>query len=156
MSQHSRHVQPQRSCTVRPARPGDFNAMAGLALQLGYECTGEEIEERLSHMQDPNCYAIFVAEVAGGQIAGWIGAYLFRSVETESCAEINGLVVEQSIRSRGIGRLLLDAAEEWGRRIGCDTMSVRSNVKRDRAHRFYESNGYRHTKTQKEFRKTLR
>lgn len=130
--------------------------MAGLALQLGYECTSEEIEERVGHMQDSNCYAVFVAELPGGHIAGWIGAYLFRSVETGSCAEINGLVVDQSIRSRGIGRLLLDAAEEWGRRIGCDTMSVRSNFKRDRAHRFYESNGYRHVKTQKEFQKTLR
>ena len=155
MSQRSGLVKPGPACTVRPARPGDFNAMAGLAQQLGYECTAKEIEERLSQMQDPNCYAVFVAELAGGQIAGWVGAYLFRSVETGSWAEINGLVVEQSIRSHGIGRLLLDAAEEWGRRIGCDTMSVRSNLKRDRAHRFYESNGYRHVKTQKQFRKPL-
>jgi GNAT superfamily N-acetyltransferase len=155
MSQHSSLVKTESACAVRPARPGDFNAMAGLAQQLGYECTGEQIEERLSHMQDPDSYAVFVAELAGGEIAGWIGTYLFRSVETGSCAEINGLVVEQNIRSRGIGRLLLDAAEEWGRRIACDTMSVRSNLIRDRAHRFYERNGYRYVKTQKEFRKTL-
>jgi GNAT superfamily N-acetyltransferase len=106
-------------------------------------------------MGDGSQYAVFVAELPGGQIIGWIGAYLFRSVETASYAEINGLVVEQAIRSRGIGELLLTAAEEWARSIGCDAISVRSNVERDRAHRFYTNNGYEHVKTQKEFHKSL-
>lgn len=139
---------------VRPAQPRDCEGMANLAGQLGYACTGEEVRKRLSHMQDTNQYAVFVAELPGGQIAGWIGAYLFRSVETGSCAEINGLVVDQSIRSRGIGKILLDAAEQWAWSIGCDAISVRSNIKRDRAHRFYTNNGYEHVKTQKEFRKS--
>jgi hypothetical protein len=34
-------------------------------------------------------------------------------------------------------------------------MSVRSNVIRDRAHKFYERQGYEHYKTQKAFRKPL-
>jgi len=34
-------------------------------------------------------------------------------------------------------------------------MSVRSNVIRDRAHKFYERQGYEHCKTQKAFRKRL-
>ncbi len=129
--------------------------MACLAVQLGYECKGREVQERLNLMQDRTQYAVFVAELAEGQIAGWVGAYLFRSVETGSCAEINGIVVEQSTRSHGIGRALLHAAEEWGRSLGCNDISVRSNVKRDRAHQFYITNGFQHVKTQKEFRKSL-
>ena len=129
--------------------------MACLAVQLGYECSGREVQERLNRMEDRTQYAVFVAETAEGKIAGWIGAYLFRSVETASCAEINGIVVEQTMRSAGIGKMLLHAAEEWGRSLGCSEISVRSNIKRDRAHQFYCDNGYRHTKTQKEFRKTL-
>lgn len=148
-------VMLQLACTVRPAQPKDCDAMAYLAVQLGYECTGREVQQRLSEMQDPTHFAVFVAELDDGQLAGWIGAYLFQSVETGSCAEINGMVVEQSIRSRGIGRALLHAAEEWGRSFGCNEISVRSNVKRDRAHQFYAKNGYRHVKTQKEFRKSL-
>jgi hypothetical protein len=34
-------------------------------------------------------------------------------------------------------------------------MSVRSNVVRERAHKFYERGGYEHYKTQKSFRKPL-
>lgn len=155
MNQEPNVVTVQSACAVRPAQPCDCDAMAGLAAQLGYECTSEEVQERLNHMQDPRQYAVFVAELPGGQIAGWIGTYLFRSVETPSRAEINGLVVDSGVRSRGIGKLLLDAAEEWARSIGCEVISVRSNVKRDRAHRFYTVNGYEHVKTQKEFHKSL-
>ncbi len=106
-------------------------------------------------MQHSNQYTVLVAELPERQIAGWIGAYLFRSIETRSYVEINGLVVDESIRSRGIGRILLGAAEEWARSIGFDVISVHSNVTRDRAHRFYTKNGYEHVKTQKEFRKHL-
>lgn len=142
------------ACTVRPAQPCDCDAMADLAVQLGYECTGEEVQKRLSHMEDPG-YAVFVAELPEGRIAGWIGACVFRSVETGSCVEISGLVVDQNVRSRGIGKMLLDSAEQWARSVGCGAISVRSNVKRDRAHRFYINNAYEHVKTQKEFRKRL-
>lgn len=155
MNEHPNVVTLHSACLVRPAHPRDSNAMAGLALQLGYACTGEDIHKRLSHMQDPDHYAVFVAELSGGHIAGWIGAYLFRSVETDSCAEISGLVVDQNLRSRGIGKMLIDAAEEWAHRIRCHAISVRSNITRDRAHRFYTINGYNHVKTQKEFRKSL-
>jgi GNAT superfamily N-acetyltransferase len=155
MSEDPNVVTLPCTCLVRPARPCDSNAMAGLALQLGYACTGEAAQKRLSQMQDPDHYAVFVAELSGGQIAGWIGAYLFRSVETDSCAGINGLVVDQNFRSSGIGKRLVDAAEEWARRIRCHAISVRSNITRDRAHRFYTNNGYEHVMTQREFRKNL-
>jgi|SRR5579864_2256908 len=156
MSQDSKVSTLHSSCTIRQAQLYDCNAMAELALQLGYECAGEEVRDRLTQMQDlRHQYAVFVAELPGGQIAGWVGAYLFHSIEVESCAEISGLVVDQNLRSRGIGKILLDAAERWAIEIGCQTISVRSNVKRDRAHRFYSNNGYQHVKTQKEFRKVL-
>jgi len=146
----------QSACTIRPPQSRDYDRMADLARQLGYECTVQEVELRLDGMRDSNHYAIFVAEVPGGRIAGWIGAHVFRSVETERCVEISGLIVDQQIRSRGIGKKLLDAAEEWARRLGCAAISVRSNVKRDRAHHFYTKNGYEHVKTRKEFRKNVR
>lgn len=140
---------------VRRAMQSDSIRIAELAQQLGYQCTPEEVERRLKDMEDMNHYAVFVLELADGHIAGWIGAYLFRSVETGSWAEINGLIVDHRMRSRGIGKVLLDAVEAWARSVGSHTISVRSNISRDRAHRFYEGNSYAYTKTQKEFHKRL-
>jgi GNAT superfamily N-acetyltransferase len=145
----------QSSYAVRMAQPHDSDRIAELAEQLGYPCTGKEVQERLSQMRDANQHAVFVAELPTGQIAGWIGLYVFRAVELETVAEISGLIVDENIRSCGIGKMLLDAAEEWARHVGCRVISVRSNVKRDRAHQFYTNNGYEHTKTQKELRKKI-
>jgi GNAT superfamily N-acetyltransferase len=66
-----------------------------------------------------------------------------------------GLVIDETVRSRGVGKLLLQKAEAWAKHAGCKSMSVRSNVKRKRAHEFYEKNGYEHYKTQKAFRKNI-
>jgi GNAT superfamily N-acetyltransferase len=155
MNQEIETVSTQSARVVRLAQPRDSDRIAELAGQLGYPSTGEEVRKRLSQMQDANQYAVFVAELPAGQIAGWIGLYVFRAVELEAAAEINGLIVDAGIRSCGIGKTLLDAAEAWARTIGCNAISVRSNVTRNRAHGFYTANGYEHAKTQKEFRKKL-
>jgi GNAT superfamily N-acetyltransferase len=143
----------QCTCDVRPPTPSDYDKMADLAGQLGYECTGAQVRARIDGMRDLNEYAVYVTELAGGQIAGWIAVYTFRAVALDSFAEISGLVVDQQIRSRGIGRALLAIAEQWARSRGCSTISVRSNVTRERAHQFYTRNGYEHIKTQKLFEK---
>jgi GNAT superfamily N-acetyltransferase len=129
--------------------------MPELAEQLGYPCTPQEVERHLTVMQDTKQYAIYVAELANREIAGWIGAHVSRSAELDSFVEINGLVVAKKVRSRGVGKLLLEAAERWALSYGCDAIAVRPNVKRHDAHRFYGKNGYEWTKTQKSFRKTL-
>jgi GNAT superfamily N-acetyltransferase len=148
-------VSVEFACTVRPAQPRDCDRIAELTAQLGYQCSGDEVRQRFGEMQDANQYAVFVAQLPEGQVAGWIGAYLFRAVEINTYAEISGLVVDEDHRSHGIGKILLDAAEKWARSVGCQTISVRSNVKRDRAHQFYAKYGYEHLKTQKEFRNSL-
>jgi len=63
--------------------------------------------------------------------------------------------VDEQVRSGGVGWLLLEAAEQWARRMRCGVMSLCSNVIRERAHSFYERHGYEHYKTQKAFRKKL-
>lgn len=155
MNQEIETVSNQSARVVRRAQPRDSDRIADLAGQLGYPSTGEEVRKRLSQMQDANQYAVFVAELPAGQIAGWIGLYVFRAVELEAAAEISGLIVDEGNRSCGIGKTLLDAAEVWARSIGCTAISVRSNVTRNRAHGFYAANGYEHAKTQKALGKKL-
>jgi len=99
--------------------------------------------------------ACFVAGDSVGLVIGWIHVSVTPLLEVERRAEVNGLVVDERVRSQGAGALLLDAAEKWAKAKRCKGMSVRSNVVRERAHGFYLRNGYEHYKTQKAFRKTL-
>jgi GNAT superfamily N-acetyltransferase len=139
---------------IRVAQPQDFLRIAELAGQLGYPSSPNEIAGRLAGIKYSDDHAVFVAQL-GGEVAGWLGVYVCRTVEADARAEISGMVVDEKFRSQGIGPLLLARAEEWAREKGCRAISLRSNVIRDRAHSFYERHGYKHTKTQKSFRKDL-
>ena len=76
-------------------------------------------------------------------------------LESDPCAEICGLVVEEAHRGHGVGTELLEAVEDWARSQGRDGIRVRSNVLREDAHRFYEGRGYRCSKRQVVFAKAL-
>ena len=126
---------------IRSRQPHDDVRIADLAAQLGYPGTGRDVRARLDRMRDPDQYGVYVAEL-DGRVVGWIGLYIFRTVETDGHAEISGLVVDESCRSRGIGAALVRAGEAWARDRGCDTITVRTNVTRERAHAFYLREGY--------------
>jgi len=106
-------------------------------------------------MNDPTQYGAFVAVRPHGEVVGWISVYVLRALELDPFAEISGLVVDGRLRSRGIGKALLKAAEDWASGIGLAVISVNSNITRERAHRFYVSNGYELVKTQNIFRKSI-
>ena len=150
-------ARPQHdSLRIRKARCGDALRLAELSGQLGYPTSKRQMAKRLSLVLGEKYGACFVARRNDdGEIAGWVHVSTTPLLEVERRAEINGLVVDENLRSQGAGRLLLDAAERWARKMGCRNMSVRSNVIRERAHAFYDRNGYEHFKTQKAFRKKL-
>lgn len=147
------------SVKIRRARRSDANRLAELSGELGYPAASEEIEERLRRMKPASQHAVFVAETRTDgercEVIGWLHVSVSHLLEVETRAEVNGLVVGKGRRSQGAGARLLDAAETWARRHGCRSMSVRSNVIRERAHGFYLRQGYEHYKTQKAFRKNL-
>ncbi len=140
---------------IRRAEDDDAAALAALSGQLGYPCEPREAAERLRSLLPPTDHAVFVAETADGALAGWLHVSLCRLIESPLRAEVNGLVVDESRRSQGAGKQLLEVAERWARERGCHNLNLRSNVLRARAHAFYLREGYEHYKTQKAFRKRL-
>jgi GNAT superfamily N-acetyltransferase len=140
---------------VRRARSTDALRIAELSGQLGYPTTEKQMKARLKEATKDKDGACFVAELREGGLIGWIHVSTTPLLEVERRAEVNGLVVDEAARSHGAGALLLAAAEKWAGGKRCKSMSVRSNVLRERAHGFYLRNEYEHYKTQKAFRKEL-
>lgn len=136
---------------VRAATREDAQALASLAGELGYPSTAEQMLVRFDAL--PESEAVLVA--ADPDVVAWVQVGVTSSLESGAFAEIRGLVVQEQQRSRGIGALLVDAAEEWARGRGLSRMRVRSNVLRERTHRFYERLGYIVKKSQKAFEKPL-
>ena len=140
---------------VRRARLTDAERIAELSRQLGYPTPAKEMKSRLGDVLKDKEAACFVADSRESGLVGWIHVSTTPLLEVERRAEVNGLVVDETARNQGAGALLLAAAEKWARGKRCGSMSVRSNVLRERAHGFYLRNGYEHYKTQKAFRKGL-
>ena len=113
------------------------------------------MEARLKKVLKSKDGACFVAETREEGVVGWIHVSVTALLEVDRRAEVNGLVVDESVRSHGAGWGLLNAAEAWAKKKKCAGMTVRSNVMRERAHGFYLRHGYEHYKTQKAFRKKI-
>jgi GNAT superfamily N-acetyltransferase len=139
---------------IRDARPEDAARMAVLAGQLGYPSTEGDIRTRLAALSGRGDHAFYVVEVQG-VVVGWIGVRAELSLEGGGYAEIVGLIVDEHHRGKGLGEDLVAAAETWAAKRGAKRLRVRSNVIRERAHRFYERLGYTITKRQAVFDKDV-
>lgn len=140
--------------TIRPMIAADAEHVAALTTELGYRSTAEQIAQRFARIDGQRQQMVFVAEDSGVVVA-WLHVAVHPYLENDASAEILGLVVAEGHRGRGVGRDLLTTAEAWARSHHCATMRVRSRVARERAHAFYEREGFRRVKTQHCFEKRI-
>ncbi|WP_027340695.1 GNAT family N-acetyltransferase [Halonatronum saccharophilum] len=140
---------------VRNAEEKDLKYLAVLCEQLGYSTNFQELESRLKKILKDDEHVIYVAELANGEIVGWIHAYIYKLFYADLMVEIGGIVVDESKRKKGIGKQLMKCVENWGVEKGCYAVSLRSNVLREKAHAFYQKIGYKNEKQQFTFRKKL-
>src|SRR6185312_84267 len=136
--------------TIRTATAADAEDIARLSGQLGYPSTVEETLQRLRAVSRHSEHTVYVAE-ANGKLLGWIHVFARPSLTAEPSAEVAGLVVDEQYRNCGVGQALMRQAERWAEVEGYGAVTLRSNVKRLRAHAFYERLGYQNIKTSKSF-----
>jgi GNAT superfamily N-acetyltransferase len=145
----------QGAIAIRPARSDDAAALAELSTQLGYPAAADTLSQRLTRVRGEGVGEVLVAADAHGRVLGWTHVVPRLHLEESPFAELAGLVVGEGARGAGVGAALLSAAEQWAREHGFAQFRVRSNVVRERAHRFYLREGYVERKRQVVFEKTL-
>jgi PhnO protein len=140
---------------VRAMQPSDADRVAILAAQLGYKRPEDAIRQWIEKLL-PRAgeQAAFVACIEA-KVCGWIEISIQYRIQSEPFALIGGLIVDQDVRSRGIGRILCAHAERWSQERNLRMIRVTSRSTRTDAHRFYLSTGFHATKTSAVFEKTL-
>lgn len=135
---------------VRAASAEDWAAVAKLLAELGRPQalgTPEEPllrEVFLRYLERPDAVAL-VAEVDGG-VVGFVDMELRTRLNfSRPQAWIPDLVVAETRRSGGVGRALLDRAEQIARERNCWGMTLESATWRTRAHAFYLREGWAQT-----------
>ena len=139
---------------IREITAADAAAAANLSGELGYQVSADAMRQRIESLLRHPDQAIYVASLSG-KVVAWIDLAVTWHLTSEPRVEIAGLVVSSEVRSRGIGRLLVERAEQWAVSRGLTGMLVRSRITREDAHRFYLREGYERTKTQAVFTKEL-
>jgi GNAT superfamily N-acetyltransferase len=130
---------------IRRATAADATAMAELLAQLGYPANAGDLPGRLRAVEAEGGAIILAIDDAGAPI-GLAQFAKHATIHAEApVAYITALVTSASVRGRGVGRALVNAAEDWAREQGCVKLSVTSAEHRADAHAFYPKCGMPYT-----------
>jgi GNAT superfamily N-acetyltransferase len=98
----------------------------------------------VSRMRQSDGFRLAAASVGGkvGAVAG------FRTMEMLYCGRIlsiDDLVTDEAMRSKGLGKALLEWLSREALRLGCGEVHLDSGLHRLDAHRFYERESFKKT-----------
>ncbi|GAJ97807.1 GNAT family N-acetyltransferase [Geomicrobium sp. JCM 19055] len=132
---------------IRQARMGDEKPMSYLITQLGYPTSIEQMKERFEQIHSHSDYRTWLAFV-DEEVVGLIAAVKSYFYEKDGeYVRIVAFVVDGEHRGQGVGRRLMQRAEDWATSIGAFTMALNSgaNEERTNAHEYYKKAGFLET-----------
>jgi GNAT superfamily N-acetyltransferase len=144
----------QQTPVIRPAQRSDLPAILGLLVDPESGPSREPVRAAPSEreadalaaiLHDPN-NEVYVAEL-GGEVVGTFQLTFITQLNHGGCqvAQLENVFVNAGVRSAGIGTAMLTWAAEEARRRGALRLQLTSNLKRLRAHQFYERFGFHAT-----------
>ena len=144
--------KPPPKPQIRDARPSDAPRLVELIGLLDKQIDEKSLRRNLAKLRKDGETPLVAT--LGNQVVGLcgIGARVMIHRATP-IGRISPLVVAEEAQGHGIGRMLVEAAEAWMRKKGCELVEVTSNDRRGEAHAFYRHMGFERTSIR--FAKTL-
>ena len=129
--------------TIRPATPSDESRIYELICILESRTLPRDAFSRTyAHNLAASWVRYLVAEIDGA-VAGFASVHMDQQLHHASLVgELQELIVDETVRGRGIGAALLAAAQDAARAAGCSHMELNSGFARSAAHAFYERHGW--------------
>jgi ribosomal protein S18 acetylase RimI-like enzyme len=135
---------PPPKAKLRAAKPSDARVLVELIDSLGHEIDEKAVRKNIAKLAKAG-EAPLVATI-GKQVVGLCGVHRMVTVHRPApVGRINVLVVAKEAQDLGIGRMLVEAAEQLLKKAGCKLVEVTSNDRRSAAHAFYRHLGYERT-----------
>lgn len=127
---------------IRNAVMADQEAIAALMAALGYAGTEAFIEARLAQLlAHPDEAMLVVADEEG--VLGVLSLHFLPQLALAGdICRISYFCVDDRARGAGVGQRLLAEGEALARRRGCDRLEVHCHSRRERAHAFYQREGF--------------
>jgi GNAT superfamily N-acetyltransferase len=129
---------------IREAKPADATRIAELIALLEHPIDEKTVRNNLSKLKKGG--ELPLVATLEKQVVGLCGVHTMVTVHRPApVGRITVLVVDDKTQRHGIGRMLVEAAEQWCRKQGCQIIEVTSNDRRAAAHAFYRHMGYQRT-----------
>jgi GNAT superfamily N-acetyltransferase len=129
---------------IREAKPADAARIAELIALLEHPIDEKTVRRNLSKLKKAG--ELPLVATLNKQVLGLCGVHAMVTVHRPApVGRITVLVVDDKAQRHDIGRMLVEAAEDWCRRQGCQIIEVTSNDRRAAAHAFYRHMGYERT-----------
>jgi N-acetylglutamate synthase-like GNAT family acetyltransferase len=140
------------SVRVRTARESDLEEIAALYRELHLESYGKlavprtRMRRAFRLLASDRRHRVLVAE-RGGKVIGTLHLIVVPHLGhgLRPFAVVENVVVSAAERSSGVGQAMMAAAGEIARKAKCYKLTLTSNVRRMRSHRFYARLGWRRT-----------
>lgn len=127
---------------IRQAVLSDAAVIKDLLVQLGYPDFTETLAKQKILAYQKENYKLFVAEFEK-KVVGFISLHWFELMHwKDKFGRITSFCVDEKIRSKGVGKIMMDHVEKFLFEQGCIKIEVTSNNRRTRAHDFYLKLGY--------------
>lgn len=144
---------------VRPLRESDIAEWLRLRKILWDELTEDEHKaEMLDIYEHSDSQLVLVAELDNGKLVGFLEASIRPFVEdchTDHVGYLEGWFVEADYRGLGIGKKLVQNAENWARQKGCTEMASDAEIGNDLSLQVHLKLGYEETSRLIHLRKNL-
>jgi GNAT superfamily N-acetyltransferase len=136
--------KPQPRPQLRDAKPSDAPRLVELIDELGHQIDEKSVRGNLAKLRKAG--ELPIVATLGSRVVGLVGRHAMVAIHRPApVGRIPILVVAKEARGQNIGRMLVEAVEQWCGKQGCAIIEVTSNDRRAEAHAFYRRLGYERT-----------
>jgi GNAT superfamily N-acetyltransferase len=129
---------------IRPAKTADFNEIFRLLEQLWKYKKADKKLLKIAYLKSmkEKKYRAFLA-VCGGRVLGYAGTIILNLLwQAGTICHLNELVVDERLRGKGIGSLMMNHIETYAKKKKCRGIDLESAKSRKKTHKFYKDRGY--------------
>lgn len=133
--------KPEPKLKIRDAKPDDAPRLVELIRELGHEIDEKKVRKNIAALkktgETPLVATLDKVVVAMCGVGRRVVIH-----RPAPIGRITALIVNKGAQGQGLGRKLVEAAESWMRREGCQIVEVTSNDNLAKAHAFYRHLGF--------------
>jgi GNAT superfamily N-acetyltransferase len=138
-------VDPNAAVEIRRAAEADLPAILALYREVGDQdvVPADRARDVLARIRSYPEYDLYVA-VSGGEIVGTFALLIMDNLAHLAAPSgvVEDVVVRGDRQRRGVGRRMMQWAQERCRARGCYKLTLSSSLQRHAAHRFYAALGF--------------